>query len=105
MNINAGEATIDQLYDKGYIRELPDLYRLDTERLLTLDGWKEKSAANFLESIAASKAVPFGRVLFALGIRHIGETTAKTLASRFRDIERWQKLRGKNFWKLTTSEK
>lgn len=97
MNINAGEATIDQLYDKGYIRELPDLYRLDMDNLLTLDGWKEKSAANFLDSIAASKAVPFGRVLFALGIRHIGETTAKTLASRFRDIDAMEKASREEF--------
>ena len=97
MNINAGEATIDQLYDKGYIRELPDLYRLDMEKLLTLDGWKEKSAGNFLESIEASKRVPFGRVLFALGIRHIGETTAKTLAARFRDIGAMEKASREEF--------
>ena len=97
MNINAGEATVDQLYDKGYIRELPDLYRLDMEKLLTLEGWKEKSAGNFLDSIAASKRVPFGRVLFALGIRHIGETTAKTLASRFRDIEMMEKASREEF--------
>ncbi|HIZ87658.1 MAG TPA: NAD-dependent DNA ligase LigA [Candidatus Coprenecus pullistercoris] len=97
MNINAGEATIDQLYDKGYIRELPDLYRLDMEKLLTLDGWKEKSAGNFLDSIAASKRVPFGRVLFSLGIRHIGETTAKTLAARFMDIEVMEKASREEF--------
>ena len=97
MNINAGEATIDQLYDKGYIRELPDLYRLDMEKLLTLDGWKEKSAGNFLDSIEASKRVPFGRVLFALGIRHIGETTAKTLAARFRDIGAMEKASREDF--------
>ena len=97
MNINAGEATVDQLYDKGYIRELPDLYRLDMEKLLTLEGWKEKSAGNFLDSIEASKRVPFGRVLFALGIRHIGETTAKTLASRFRDIEMMEKASREEF--------
>lgn len=87
MNINAGEATVDQLYDKGLIRELPDLYRLDMGKLLTLEGWKEKSAENFLDSIEASRKVPFGRVLFALGIRHVGETTARMLASRFGDIE------------------
>ncbi len=91
MNINAGEATIDQLYDKGYIRELPDLYRLGTEQLLSLDGWKEKSAGNFLDSISASRNVPFSRVLFALGIRHIGETTAKTLTARFGNIEAMEK--------------
>ena len=97
MNINAGEATIDHLYDKRYIRELPDLYRLDMEKLLTLDGWKEKSAGNFLDSIEASKRVPFGRVLFALGIRHIGETTAKTLAARFRDIGAMEKASREEF--------
>lgn len=97
MNINAGEATVDQLYDKGYIRELPDLYRLDKEKLLTLEGWKEKSAANFLDSIAESLKVPFGRVLFALGIRHIGETTAKTLASRFGSIEAMEKATRDDF--------
>ena len=97
MNINAGEATIDQLYDKGYIRELPDLYRLNTEQLLTLDGWKEKSAGNFLESVSASVKVPFGRVLFALGIRHIGETTAKTLAARFGNIEAMEKASREEF--------
>lgn len=97
MNINAGEATIDQLYDKGYIRELPDLYRLGTEQLLSLDGWKEKSAGNFLDSISASRNVPFSRVLFALGIRHIGETTAKTLAARFGNIEAMEKASREEF--------
>lgn len=97
MNINAGEATIDQLYSKGYIRELPDLYRLDMDRLLTLDGWKEKSASNFLESIAESVKVPFPRVLFALGIRHIGETTAKTLAQRFGNIEAMERATREEF--------
>ena len=67
------------------------------EKLLTLDGWKEKSAGNFLDSIEASKRVPFGRVLFALGIRHIGETTAKTLAARFRDIGAMEKASREDF--------
>ena len=97
MNINAGEATVDQLYDKGYIRELPDLYRLDMERLLTLDGWKERSAQNFLDSIAESLKVPFSRVLFALGIRHIGETTARTLASRMGSIEAMEQASREDF--------
>ncbi|HIZ86036.1 MAG TPA: NAD-dependent DNA ligase LigA [Candidatus Coprenecus stercoravium] len=97
MNINAGEATIEQLYDKGYIRRLPDLYRLDKERLMTLDGWKDKSAQNFLDSIAESRKVPFGRVLFALGIRHIGETTARTLAARMGNIETMAKASREDF--------
>ncbi len=86
MDINAGEATIEQLYNKGYIKELSDLYKLTREQLLTLDKWKEKSVANFLESLQQSRKVPFERVLFALGIRFIGETTAKNLAQTFKNI-------------------
>ena len=86
MDINAGEATVEQLYNKGYIKVLSDLYTLSPEQLLTLDKWKEKSVANFLESLDKSRKVPFERVLFALGIRYIGETTAKNLAAEFKDI-------------------
>jgi DNA ligase, NAD-dependent len=87
MDINAGEATIDQLYDKGFISELSDLYKLTAEQLITLDKWKEKSVKNFLSSVNSSKNVPFNRVLFALGIRYIGETTAKNLALEFKNID------------------
>lgn len=86
MNINAGEATIEQLWSTGLIRTIPDLYRLDAEKLISMEGWKERSVANFLRSIEESKEREFHRVLFALGIRHIGETTAKLLASRFGSI-------------------
>ena len=86
MDINAGEATVEQLYNKGYISVLSDLYKLTPEQLLTLDKWKEKSVANFLGSLDKSRKVPFERVLFALGIRYIGETTAKNLAAEFKDI-------------------
>jgi len=86
MDINAGEATVEQLYNKGYIKVLSDLYKLTKEQLLTLDKWKEKSAENFLKSISESRKVPFERVLFALGIRYIGETTAKNLAQEFGSI-------------------
>ena len=86
MAINAGEATIEQLYNKGYISTLSDLYKLTREQLLTLDKWKEKSAENFLESLEKSKQIPFEKVLFALGIRYIGETTAKNLAAEFKNI-------------------
>jgi DNA ligase (NAD+) len=86
MDINAGEATVEQLYNKGYIKVLSDLYTLSPEQLLTLDKWKDKSVANFLESLDKSRKVPFERVLFALGIRYIGETTAKNLAAEFKDI-------------------
>lgn len=86
MNILAGEATIEQLYALGYIKKLSDLYILSKEQLLTLEGWKERSADRFIESLNISKKTPFQKVLFALGIRHIGETTAKSLAAHFSSI-------------------
>lgn len=88
MNILAGEATIEQLYEKGLIKTFADLYKLSAETLVTLDGWKERSAQRLLESLANSKKVPFHSLLYALGIRHIGETTAKILASHFKSIDR-----------------
>lgn len=88
MNINAGEATIAQLYQRGSIRVLSDLYKLTAKELGELDKWKEKSVANFLASVEESKRVPFARVLYAIGIRYIGETTAKSLAAKFGSMER-----------------
>ena len=87
MDILAGDATIEALYNKGFIHSLPDLYALTREQLISLDGWKEKSADNFLASLDASRKVPFERVLYALGIRHVGEQTAKTLARHFGSID------------------
>lgn len=87
MNIIAGEATIDQLYEKGMISDFADLYRLTKEELMTLEGWKDRAAERFLESIEGSKKAPFHSVLFALGIRHIGETTAKMIVSHFKTID------------------
>jgi len=87
MDILAGDATIEALYNKGFIHSLPDLYSLTREQLISLDGWQEKSADNFLASLDASRQVPFERVLYALGIRHVGEQTAKTLARHFGSID------------------
>jgi len=87
MDILAGDATVEQLYDRGFIRTLPDLYALTREQLIALEGWQEKSADNFLASLEASRQVPFERVLYALGIRHVGEQTAKTLARHFGSID------------------
>lgn len=87
MDILAGEATVDQLFEKGYLRHIEDIYSLTKEQLMTLDGWKDKSAENFLMSVEQSKKVPFERVLFALGIRHIGEQNAKMLASHYGSID------------------
>lgn len=87
MDILAGDATIDVLYNKGYLKRLPDLYKITEEELLSLEGWQQKSVDNFMASLEKSKSVPFPRVLFALGIRHIGETTAKMLATHFKNID------------------
>jgi len=87
MNILAGDATIEQLYNKGFVKFISDFYKLTAGELLQLDGWKERSAERFLKSIADSVNAPFHKVLFSLGIRHVGETTAKSLASHFENIE------------------
>lgn len=87
MNVIAGPATIEQLYNLGLVRTPSDFYKLDKWSLMSLDGWKDKAADRFLESLAATRGVKFARVLYAIGIRHIGESTAKLLASRFGDID------------------
>lgn len=87
MNILAGEATIDQMYNLGYLRSLSDYYKITFEQLIGMDGWKERSAQRFLGSLNESLNTPFFKVLYALGIRHVGETTAKSLAKHFGDID------------------
>ena len=87
MNVIAGDATVDQLYNKGYVWSLADFYDLEKEHLLSLEGWKERSAERFLKSLKDSLKTPFEKVLYALGIRHVGETTAKTLAAHFKTID------------------
>ena len=87
MNIIAGDATVDQLYNKGLVWNVADFYELEKEHLLTLDGWKDRSTERFLNSIKASLKTPFEKVLYALGVRHVGETTAKALATHFRSID------------------
>ena len=86
MNVIAGDATVEQLYNKALVWNPADFYELEKEHLLTLDGWKEKSAERFLKSLQDSKNVPFERVLYALGIRYVGETTAKAVARAFGNI-------------------
>ena len=87
MNVIAGDATVEQLYNKALVWNIADFYELTKDHLLTLDGWKEKSADRFLKSLKESVKVPFERVLYALGIRHVGETTAKSLARHFGNID------------------
>ena len=87
MNILAGDATIEQMYNLGYLKSLSDFYKIKFEQLTEMDGWKERSAQRFLDSINSSLSVPFFKVLYALGIRHVGETTAKSLANHFGNID------------------
>ncbi len=87
MNVLAGEATVEQLYNKNWVRTPADLYTLTQYQLLQLEGWKERSARRFLQSLADSRKVPFERVLFALGIRYVGETTAREIARHFGSID------------------
>ena len=87
MNILAGEATVEQLYNLDLVHTPADLYALREHQLLMLEGWKEKSARRFLDSLRDSRKVPFERVLFAIGIRYVGETTARDVARHFGSIE------------------
>lgn len=82
-----GEETVDLLFSKGLIKNVADIYILNHEELIPLERMGEKSASNILKSIKESVNVPYHRVLYALGIRHVGETVAKTLASRFRSLD------------------
>jgi len=88
MNIDGlGSEGVEQLWSAGLIRDVADLYQLEVSALLTLDRMGEKRAGNLLAGIEASKKVPFERVLFGLGIRHVGETVAKRLARHFGSLE------------------
>jgi len=89
LNIDGlGEETVELMYSRNLIKNPLDLYQLTFDQLLTLDRMAERSANNLLQSIAASKEVPFERVLFGLGIRFVGETVAKKLVQAFGTITR-----------------
>jgi DNA ligase (NAD+) len=83
-----GEQSIRRLWDLGLVRTLPDLYTLTQEQLLELEGYGEVSSANAIASIAASKAIPFSRVLFGLNIPDVGWVTAQNLARHFENVDR-----------------
>ncbi len=88
MNIDGlGPETIELLYHNGLIKNIADLYHLQKENLVELERLGEKSAVRILESIETSKETPFERVLFALGIRYVGETVAKKLAREIGSID------------------
>jgi DNA ligase (NAD+) len=83
-----GEKIVDQLVDAGVVASLPDLYALTKEQLEAFERMGDKSAASLVANLAASRKTTFARFLYGLGIRHVGETTAKDLARHFGGIER-----------------
>ena len=88
MNIDGlGGETVELLFENGLVRDIADLYSLRAADLAILPRLGEKSADNIINSIEASKSVPFARVLFGLGIRFVGETTAKYMAAHFKSID------------------
>lgn len=88
MNIEGlGPETVDLFYQEGLIHDIADLYTLQTADICRLERMGEKSAENIIQGIERSKEVPYERVLFALGIRFVGETVAKKVAKAFRSIE------------------
>lgn len=100
MNIDGlGPETVDTFYRLGLIKDTADLYQLTAEDIKNLDRMGEKSAENIIKGIKASKEVPFERVLFALGIRFVGETVAKKIAKFFNSIE---ELENADLEKLTS---
>jgi DNA ligase (NAD+) len=82
-----GDKLVEQLVDEGIIRALPDLYRLDTATLAALERMADKSAQNIVAALEKSKHTTLHRFLFALGIRHVGESTAKELARQFGKLD------------------
>lgn len=87
MDITGGEATVDLLYNQHLINNVADLYTLTVPQICRLERFGRKSAENLIQSIKMSENVPFERLLFALGIRYVGETVAKTLAKSFKNID------------------
>jgi DNA ligase (NAD+) len=85
-----GEQSVRRLWDLGLVRSLPELYRLTKEQLMELEGYGEISATSAIESIEASKQVPFNRVLFGLNIPDVGWVTAQNLARHFENVDRLQ---------------
>jgi DNA ligase (NAD+) len=92
LNIDGmGPETIELLFDNNLIQNIADLYELKKEEVLALDRMAEKSSQNLIDGIEASKQIPFQRVLFGLGIRYVGETVAKILAKKFKNIDELSK--------------
>jgi DNA ligase (NAD+) len=82
-----GKETIEQLFNAGLLRRISDFYSLQYEQLIGMERMGDKTVRNLLAGLEASKQVPYERVLFAIGIRHVGETVARTLAKTFPNID------------------
>lgn len=90
MNIEGlGYKIVEYLHDEKLLKSAADLYRLKKEQLLKLEGFKEKSASNLIQAIEKSKMNGLERVIYGLGVRHVGETIARTLADHFHSLEKW----------------
>lgn len=87
-----GESTIDKLIENDFINNIADLYSLKKEDILTLEGFKEKSAQNLLDSIEKSKNQSLSRLIYGLGIRHVGKYAAQLLASQYNSIDKLAKI-------------
>jgi len=88
LNIDGlGEKSVEQLVDAGLINSIPDIYRLNFEQLCQLERFGEKSATNLIQAIELSKNTSLPRLIYALGIRHVGESSAKDLAKAFGSLE------------------
>lgn len=88
MNIDGiGEETVELLFDKGFIKDITDLYSVNADDIKVLEGLGDKSADQLVRGVEESKKMPFASVLFALGIRYVGETVAKKLARGVKDID------------------
>ncbi|MDR3071452.1 MAG: NAD-dependent DNA ligase LigA [Endomicrobium sp.] len=95
-----GEAVIDQLIEKGKIRTLADIYSLTYDDFVSLNLFKEKKANNLVKAITASKSQPLSRLLFALGIRHVGEKASELIAKRFKNLETLLNISAEDFTKI-----
>jgi DNA ligase (NAD+) len=84
---NLGSETIEQLYREGLVENVADFYTLTKKQLLPLERMAEKSAQNIIDGVEKSKSIPFEKVLYGIGIKHVGETVAKKLAKNFTSIE------------------
>ncbi len=101
MNIEGfGEKLIEQLVDKGIVKDVSDIYKLDKKTLMSLDRVGEKLAENLLTAIERSKGTTFAKFIYALGIRHVGEFVARLLAERFKNLENLKKATKEELLKI-----